>query len=217
MANRPYYEHAGIQIFHGDCREILPQLEADTCVTDPVWPNASVKLAGHDDPLGLCSAALELLGPRVVRLALQLGCDSDPRFLMAVPARLEFFRVCWLDVSRPNYKGRLLAGATPAYYFGPPPASRVGHHVIPGMMRDSSSNGKEADHPCPRKINQVGWIIKWWSEPADTIIDPFMGSGTTLHAAKNQSRKAIGIEVEERYCEIAAKRLSQEVLQFPSS
>ena len=210
---KPYYEHAGITIYNCDCREILPQLEAAACVTDPVWPYASVKLAGQEDPHGLLRETLELLPAGVVRLAIQLGCHSDPRFLTAVPARFEFFRLCWLDVSRPNYKGRLLDGATPD--FGPPPRRvRPGAFVIPGMMRDSSSSGKEANHPCPRKINQVGWIVKWWTELEDTVLDPFMGSGTTLVAAKNLGRKAIGIEIEERYCEIAAKRLAQEVFDF---
>lgn len=210
----PYYEQDGIVIYHGYCREVLPRIEADTLITDPVWPNASVALAGRDDPEGLLRETLTVIGEgnRIARLAIQLGCDSDPRFLRAVPSWWPFFRVCWLDVSRPNYKGRLLDGATPAYYFGTPPAARPGAHVIPGIYRDASSDGKFPGHPCPRKLGQLRWIVKWWSDPADVIVDPFAGSGTTIVAAKALGHRAVGIEIEERYCEIAAKRLAQGAL-----
>jgi site-specific DNA-methyltransferase (adenine-specific)/modification methylase len=209
---RPYFDDGQCVIYHGDCREILPSLSADVLITDPVWPNAKAMIEGRRDPWGLLADVLGLAPVGVVRLAVQLGCDTDPRFLSAVPDRWEFFRLCWLDVSRPNYKGRLLDGATPAYFFGPPPPARPGAHVIPGMFRDSSSDGKWPGHPCPRKLGHLRWIVKWWATAGDTILDPFLGSGTTLHAAKILGHQAIGIEIEERYCEIAARRLSQQVL-----
>lgn len=67
-------------------------------------------------------------------------------------------------------------------------------------------------HPCPKPLKFKSWLIDKFSDKNSSIIDPFMGSGTTLRAAKNLGRKAIGIEIEEKYCEIAAKRCRQGVL-----
>lgn len=211
---KPYYDDGrGIVIYLGDCREILPQLpNVDSVITDPVWPNATVPLQGQNRPYELMAEAAGLF--KCVRIAIHMATDSDPRFLIGVPKKWEFFRCCWLDYSRPYYKGRLLAGAEVVYLFGEPPRVRDGFFLIPGMMRDHSSDGKRPGqgHPCPRKIGHTRWIVDKWSAPEDSILDPFMGSGTTLRAAKDLGRKAIGIEIEERYCEIAARRLQQEVL-----
>jgi hypothetical protein len=69
-------------------------------------------------------------------------------------------------------------------------------------------------HPTEKPIALIGQIVEVSSRTGDTVLDPFVGSGTTLVAAKNLGRKAVGIEIEERYCEIAAQRLSQGVLDF---
>ena len=66
-----------------------------------------------------------------------------------------------------------------------------------------------AGHPAPKPLGLFRLLIERWSMTDTTILDPFMGSGTTLRAAKDLGRRAIGIEIEERYCEIAAKRMSQ--------
>lgn len=214
-------------IYHGNSLMLLPRLlmcdpevERHRClsdisvITDPVWPNTSVQLAGSDDPCGLLDAALYRLRERrgVRRIAIHLGCDSDPRFLKAVPDDWPFFRVVHLELARMGYKGRLLMTGDAAYLFGEPPPSHPGGHLIPGRCMDSDGRGKQSDHPCPRKLKHVEFLVKWWSAPTDVVLDPFMGSGTTLLAAKNAGRKAIGVEIEERYCEMAAKRLSQGVL-----
>ncbi len=70
------------------------------------------------------------------------------------------------------------------------------------------------DHPCAFPLELPTRLIQMFSNPGDTVLDWNMGSGTTLRAAKDLGRKAIGIEIEERYCEIAAKRMAQEVFTF---
>ena len=207
----PYYEHAGITIYHGDCREVLPGLGADALITDPVWPNASVPLAGADNPEQLLEEALAVVGD-VPRVVIHLGCDTDPRCLSVVPERWPFLRVCWLRFSRPNYKGRLLNGSEVAYVFGvwPPPAP--GAMLLSGEVTNTDNRPRAKGHPCPRRITHVAWLVRLFG--GNLVIDPFCGSGTTLEAAQLMGIKAIGIEIEERYCEIAAKRLAQEVFDF---
>jgi site-specific DNA-methyltransferase (adenine-specific) len=70
------------------------------------------------------------------------------------------------------------------------------------------------DHPTPKPLALISHFIQLHSLPDDLILDPFMGHGTTLRSAKDLGRKAIGIDLEERYCEIAAKRMQQEVLNL---
>ena len=211
---KPYYDEDGITIYHGDARGILRELSrADAIITDPVWPNSIFEeheLLGASDPDGLFRDVAKLFPARADRVAVHLGCDSDPRFLLGMPPEMPFFRVCWLRLAKPHYKGRLLYSGDVAYLFGEPPPPRPNAHVIPGEKTSNSPTGREANHPCPRKMAHVSWLVEYWGGPQ--IIDPFAGSGTTLRAAKDLGCRAIGIEIVEEYCEIAARRLGQRVL-----
>ncbi len=80
------------------------------------------------------------------------------------------------------------------------------------MLRDGEDS---LFHPTQKPTELMKWCLCFpWTNDFETILDPYMGSGTTLRAAKDLGRKAIGIEIEERYCEIAARRLEQGVLNF---
>lgn len=200
------------KLYRGDCREIVSDITADTIITDPVWPNCTTKLKGSDDPQGLLSYCLNNSNPTVDRLSIHLGCGSDPRFLAAVNRkRWEFFRVVYFRYIRPSYLGRLLMNADICYLFGPPPKSIKGQHLIPGYYEDTSSDGKQADeHPCPRKLSHVKWQVRWWSQQTDLILDPFMGSGTTAVACEYFQRHWVGIEIDGKFCDIAAARIEKE-------
>ncbi len=213
---KPYYEHAGITIYHGDCRDILPYIEAEVIITDPVWPNCPAgKITGHERPYELFADFCAALHPISRRLAIELRNDCDPRFLGPVPARFPFLQVMWCRYAMPGYLGRVLGGNETVYVFGTPIKSVEGRRVVPSISPvaqpgDRPKNG----HPMSRALVHQAFIVNWCSDPEEIIADPFCGSGTSLVAAKNAGRKAIGIEIEERYCEIAAKRLSQEVMDF---
>jgi len=210
----PYYQDEGITIYCGDCREIMLELEAvDMINSDPVWPNALPELVGADRPYELFAEAAALF-PRIThRAIIQLGCNSDPRFLAGMPRDLPFFRVCWLEYVRPHYQGHLMYTGDVAYCFGTFRApTHLGCRVLPGRMVVTSKDGKYRGHPTPRNPTMVRWLLKWFSRPGDVILDPFAGSGTTGVVAKETGRKAILIEIEERYCELSAKRMQQTVM-----
>jgi site-specific DNA-methyltransferase (adenine-specific) len=197
----------------GDCREILPEVQADVLITDPVWPNASPGLIGSDDPSGLLRTALEVLNP-VKRLVIVLRHDSDPRFLTAVPAHYPFFRTQTLPYAVPAYIGRKLGCEEMAYCFGEPIPSAPGQRVIPGRGPMAQPTDK-TDHPCPRPLIHFRWLVHWHSTPDEVICDPFMGSSTTGVACVELGRRFIGIEIDERYFENAVKRVTAAQRQAP--
>lgn len=210
---RPYYERDGVVLYHGDAREILPLLApVAALITDPVWPNCPPGLlAGSDDPHGLLVQTLAALPQMPRRLVLVLRYDSDPRFLTAVPSALPFFRVQVLPYVIPGYNGRKLGGEEFAYSFGSPVASAVGHRVIPGNAPKAPTHAS-AGHPCARSLVHMQWLVSWWSDAGETILDPFAGSGTTLLAALHCGRRCIGVEIDERYCALAAARLEAQAV-----
>lgn len=216
---KPYYEHGGVTIYHGDCRDVLPELEADALVTDPpygmAWDTDSSRFSG-----GLSEATRG----RGVKWQPVRGDDNvfDPapllRFERVVLFGWNHFAsrlprgttLVWVK-RNPESFGTFLSDAEVAWMKG---GTGVYCH------RDLSANGAGANYPKLHPTQKPEGLMRWCIERCGTphggvVLDPYMGSGTTLRAAKDVGCKAIGIELEEQYCEVAAKRLSQEVFEFP--
>ncbi len=209
---KPYYDSDGITLYHGDCREIVPHIAADCMVTDP--------------PYGLAYESDRV--PNRIRRPIQ-GDQStaarDEVLAMWSGPALVFGR--W-DKARPSStKARLIwsKGSDPGmgdlsmpwgnsdeeiYVIGDGWRGVRGANVL--VFNKPPVNNRP-DHPTPKPVALMHHLISRC--PLGTILDPFAGSGTTLVAAKQLGRRAIGIEIEERYCEIAAKRLAQGVLFTP--
>ena len=219
-------KHIGnAELWLGDCREILPALGmVDAVVTDPVWPNAPANsIPGSDNPVELWTSAAPMIAAAAKRVVVQLGCDSDPAMLASL--KLPFLRTCWLEYACPTYKGRLLHTGDVAFAYGEWPTARPGAMVIPGrcistksdkeFIRGPRTRGKEKggfealDHPMPRRLEFVVWLVNWFSELEAIVCDPFMGSGTTGVACARLGRQFIGIEIDQTYFDVACRRIAE--------
>ena len=219
---KPYYERDGIVIFHGDCRDILPTLgPVDLVLTDPPYGIEGARGVGNrargkavykptqweDTPeyvrytcvpiIVWCIAAT----PRVI-------VTPGIRHLHLYPPAADIG--CFWTPAAVGTGAWGLVTFHPILFYGRDPRAGIGAWPS-GRQVTEHSNG--IGHPCPKPLKAWTWLLaKGSTESSDLILDPFMGSGTTLRAAKDLGRRAIGIEIEEKYCEIAAKRLAQEVL-----
>ena len=217
----PYYQDDHVTIYHGDCIEVLPLLaESFECVvTDPPYGvEFEGKKTKHRKAAG--GYATHNDTPEFVR---GVVCPLVDRLSTAVPVVVTPGTRCMFDYPRPVEVGAIYfpsgAGFTPwgfrcsqpILYYGKDPNAAKGWTANSFLSTDAAEpNG----HPCPKPLSVMEWLVRKASRPGWTVLDPFAGSGSTLRAAKNLGRKAIGIEIDERYCEIAAERMGQEVLDF---
>lgn len=208
----PYYDRDGITIYHGDCREILPSLpKVDLVLTDPPY-------GINYDPQSHKYGATTAGGTRVVGDA----APFDPRFLLDVGrGRILWGANCyssnlpdsprWLAWDKVTKNGlKLRIAETELAWTDCIGRSQVFRFLWSGAYRADEQG--DYFHPTQKPIQLMRWCMGLVGAPEGLVLDPFMGSGTTLIAARNLGRKAIGIEIEERYCEIAVKRLAQGLL-----
>ena len=207
----PYFQEDGITIYHADAREILPELSpVNSIITDPVWPNPHPDIIGAGEPHEILSQAARHFPRLASRCVIVLGSLSDPRFLSAIPVVLPFFKVVWLEHIVPGYAGRAMICAEVGYAFGEPIKFAKGQQVIPGQCLSTASDGTDHSYVSVRKTKHMRWLVRWFAE--GTVLDPFCGTGTILEAAKYHGFKAVGIDINERACELSVQRLRQKVL-----
>lgn len=218
-AVKPYYEHAGITIYHGDARGLVDKASADALVTDPPWGLGALSgttsrarnrnaYLSHDDTedyvrevvVPLVSSALVACRGRGL-----VFCGVRCMWLYPRPRAVGgFYQPAAVGMSPWGF-----AGYNPVLFYGKDPRDGKGQSSVMSVLTDGPSCD---EHPCAKPYRAMSWAVEKATLGGECVLDPFMGSGTTLVAAKNLGRRAIGIEIEERYCEIAAKRLAQEIL-----
>jgi len=207
----PYYQDDAVTIFHADCREVLPAVVADVVITDPPYG------IRFDTNFGRFNGNHPAWQPIA-----QDQVPFDPAPLLTGPAvlfganyysdRLPVGRwVIWnkRDVQQSKM---LLADAEMIWHNCGGQAVRVFNWFWQGCYRKGEM--RTAYHPAQKPLALMTYLVEQFTQPGNLILDPFMGSGTTLRAAKDLGRHAIGIEIEERYCEIAVRRLAQGVLTW---
>lgn len=248
----PYYEHDGITIYHGDCRQILPAVARESCdliLADPPYGDTSLDWDVRDLAwLDLSEPTLKVTGSvwcfgslrmfmaqasdlaRGWRVAQDVIWEKHngssfhaDRFKRVHEHAMQFYRkdspwesiykhpVTTPDATptavrrkrRPTHTGR---AEQPGY---------VSHDGGPKLMRSviyvRSCHGG-ADHPTQKPEGILRPLIEYSCPPGGTVLDPTMGAGSTLVVARELGRRAIGIELQEQYCEAAVRRLAQAAL-----
>lgn len=218
-----YYADDHCCIIHGDCREILPQLDVqvDLVLTDPPYGiNLNTDYTRFRDSKNGVRGRPDLRK----KYARVIGDNIpfDPSFLLSYKNVIlwgaNYYTKhlpsygSWFVWDKRAYNGHsLFSDAELAWC-----SSSMGVHIFSYCWHGFARQGERYEHyhPTQKPISLCIWCLNRFPK-AQTILDPFIGSGSTIVAAKELGRKSIGIEIEERNCEIAVNRLRQEVMHFP--
>lgn len=232
MSPEPYYEDGAVTIYHGDCHGVLPSLDnADLVLTDPPY---GIKQAAWDAevPLDWWETMPSLLGSAgaayVFGDALTL---SQFQCHWAARGTKWHSRIAWVYEAGARHSTTWTTKHEDCLFWRGDD-HRVEVPLEPSRWRDKrwgedrflgdvwsvprvqANDRLRTGHPTQKPLDLIKIPIVASSRPGDLILDPFMGSGTTLRAAKDLGRRAVGIDIEEQFCEMAATRCAQEVLDL---
>jgi site-specific DNA-methyltransferase (adenine-specific) len=212
---KPYYSDNGITIYHGYCLEVLASIRSesvDLVLTDPPYGVPRLLRGGRgkgrtNEPITGNNEDFDPGHLLSFKRVIVWGANHYANKLPASSAWLIWDKregqtsdnnadceMAWTNIQRPL---------------------RLYRQLWRGMYIRGEENGKPRLHPTQKPVGLMRWCIDYAClEFGSLIVDPYIGSGATLLAGQRAGHRVIGIEIEERYCEIAAKRLSQGVLQL---
>jgi len=219
MPFAPYFDEGGITIYNADCRQVLPFLSrVDLLLTDPPYGiGAATKTFQNPKKRGAAKVESRDYGNE------EWDKEPPPRWFLESAQEIADVAIlwggnhyglpassCWLVWDKDN--GENLYADCELAWTNMEKAVRKFKWKWHGMLQENMGDKKENRvHPTQKPTALMRWCLSLVPE-AQTVLDPFMGSGTTLVAARLEGRKAIGIEISERYCDAAVKRLAQKTL-----
>ena len=206
---KPYYQDEWVTIYHGDCREIMPELpdnSVDLVLTDPPY---------HPDYISYYEFLSEL-GLKLLKEGSYLCAYAGTMYLPDVIAALtKHLTWVWLfnlhhhEFTR-IWMYQILQTSKPILA-----VSKGKPKPMHWLRTDLNPDGKAKQlHRWQQAEGIPALLISKLTEPKGIVLDPFLGSGTTAYCAKKLNRKSIGIEIEEKYCEISANRCRQTVMEL---
>lgn len=227
---KPYYADEYVTLYHGDCREVLPTLDVrpDLLLSDPPY-GSGLSTAFHERFTHKAGAWWKNTNRDTVKRHRPIAGDDapfDPTHLLALAPKIVLWGGNWFGSRLPDSGGWWIWDKRHKVEAVNWPMSeaelawtnigasvRTFRHMWFGLLRESEKG--QHYHPTQKPVALAQWCItKAKIGPRSTILDPYAGAGWVLVAAKNLGHQAIGIELDEAYCEVAAERLSQSVLDL---
>ena len=215
-----FYEDEYVELHHGDCRAIRGWTRADVLVTDPPYGMDYTGFGGRKGEPRRARGRLSVVGDGTTDVrdhVIEMWGDGPGlvfgRWNVPRPAGTRH-RLVWDKDGGPGMGDLSMPwgnGDEEVYVLGRGFVGKRETNVIRAQTL-MSSDARRPDHPTPKPVALMEYLIS--KCPPGVIADPFAGSGSTLIAARNLGRRAIGVEVEERYCELIVKRLSQQAFDF---
>jgi len=207
---KPYYEKDGITIYNGDAVEIMkqfPDKSFDLVLTDPPY-GVGVDYDTYDDSQGALRSLVADSIPEIIRVGKRalITCGVTNIYLYPKPKWI----LAWVITAGAGRNPWGFSCWQPILAYGKDPYLENRMGARPDIIR-SNAHSEKNGHPCPKPLEMWTKLLERGSvKKSDIILDPFMGSGTTLLAAKNTGRRAVGIEISKKYCDITIERLEKE-------